>query len=180
HWFNGLVSQTDVAMAGGPRLPINAMRDTHVQQEIHTSFAKVTKGTGNLNDQYIGVKQASEYLKSQGVPRQFRKTTLESFEIGTIKLDVAGSNTYGIRFYDDINASAKGRYLFETFSPQVNRSNLALPPDWNRMTGIQQWQVKPDTIIIKGKAGSQFQKGNQYIGGVEQWYITNLDDLIKP
>ncbi|MFB1052310.1 hypothetical protein, partial [Paraliobacillus sp. JSM ZJ581] len=26
------------------RLPINAMRDTHVQQEIHTSFAKVTKG----------------------------------------------------------------------------------------------------------------------------------------
>ncbi|WP_374068001.1 hypothetical protein [Paraliobacillus sp. JSM ZJ581] len=46
HWFNGLVSQTDVAMAGGPRLPINAMRDTHVQQEIHTSFAKVTKGTG--------------------------------------------------------------------------------------------------------------------------------------
>ncbi|MFB1052105.1 HNH/ENDO VII family nuclease [Paraliobacillus sp. JSM ZJ581] len=48
HWFNGLVSQTDVAMAGGPRLPINAMRDTHVQQEIHTSFAKVTKGTVNV------------------------------------------------------------------------------------------------------------------------------------
>ncbi|WP_374068007.1 hypothetical protein [Paraliobacillus sp. JSM ZJ581] len=36
HWFNGLVSQTDVAMAGGPRLPINAMRDTHVQQERYT------------------------------------------------------------------------------------------------------------------------------------------------
>lgn len=47
------------------------------------------------------------------------------------------------------------------------------------MTGIQQWQVKPDTIIIKGKAGPQFPMGNQYIGGVEQWYITNLDDLIK-
>ncbi|WP_219620105.1 hypothetical protein [Bacillus sp. T33-2] len=93
---------------------------------------------------------------------------------------VAGSNTYGLRFYDNINAYAKGRYLFETFSPQVNRSNLALPPDWNRMTGIQQWQVKPDTIIIKGKAGLQFQMGNQYIGGVEQWYITNLDSLIKP
>ena len=138
------------------------------------------EGTVKLNDPYSGVKQASDYLKSQGVPRQFRKTTLESFEIGTIKLDVAGTNTYGLRFYDDINASAKGRYLFETFSPQVNRSNLALPPDWNRMTGIQQWQVKPDTIIIKGKAGPQFQMGNQYIGEVEQWYITNLDDLIKP
>ncbi|WP_218975607.1 pre-toxin TG domain-containing protein [Metabacillus litoralis] len=138
------------------------------------------EGTVKLNDPYNGVKQASDYLKSQGVPRQFRKTTLESFEIGTIKLDVAGTNTYGLRFYDDINASAKGRYLFETFSPQVNRSNLALPPDWNRMTGIQQCQVKPHTIIIKGKAGPQFQMGNQYIGEVEQWYITNLDDLIKP
>ncbi|WP_332651816.1 hypothetical protein [Lysinibacillus sp. 54212] len=149
-------------------------------EQLGDYIQKLDKGTGNLNDPYIGVKQASEYLKSQGVPRQFRKTTLESFEIGTIRLDVAGSNTYGLRFYDDINASAKGRYLFETFSPQVNRSNLALPPDWNRMTGIQQWKVKPDTIIIKGKAGSQFQMGDQYIGGVEQWYITNLESLIKP
>ncbi|MFL0504205.1 hypothetical protein ACH0B5_00530 [Ureibacillus sp. 179-F W5.1 NHS] len=141
---------------------------------------QVDKEKSPLNDPYIGVKQASEYLKSQGVPRQFRKNTLESFEIGTIRLDIAGSNTYGLRFYDNINAYAKGRYLFETFSPQVNRNNLALPPDWNRMTGIQQWQVKPDTIIIKGKAGPQFQMGDQYIGGVEQWYITNLDSLIKP
>ena len=134
----------------------------------------------NLNDPYIGVKQASEYLKYQGVPREFRKTTIESFERGTIKLDVASSNTYGLRFYDGINASAKGRYLFETFLPQVNRRNLALPPDWNRMTEIQQWKIKPGTIIIKGKAGPQFEMGDQYIGGIEQWYITNLDDLIKP
>jgi len=150
------------------------------EREVGTGGRVGTKSTDNLTDPYIGVKQASEYLKSQGVPRQFRKTTLESFEIGTIRLEFAGSNTYGLRFYDNINAYAKGRYLFETFSPQVNRSNLALPPDWNRMTGIQQWQVKPDTIIIKGKAGPQFQIGNQYIGGVEQWYITNLDSLIKP
>ncbi len=121
------------------------------------------QGTVNFNDPYIGVKQASEYLQSQGVPRQFRKTTLESFEIDTIKLDVAGSNTYGLRFYDDMNANMKGRYLFETFSPQVNRSNLALPPEWNRMTGIQQSQVNPVTVIIKGKAGPQTQMGNQYI-----------------
>ncbi|MFB1051816.1 HNH/ENDO VII family nuclease [Paraliobacillus sp. JSM ZJ581] len=60
HWFNGLVSQTDVAMAGGPRLPINAMRDTHVQQEIHTSFAKVTKGKGSLDKTY---KRPSGYRK---------------------------------------------------------------------------------------------------------------------
>ncbi|MDG5471401.1 hypothetical protein P6709_06555 [Jeotgalibacillus sp. ET6] len=51
------------------------------------------------------------------------------------------------------------RYLFEAFSPQVNRSNLALPPDWNRMTGIQ-WKIKPDIIIIKEKAGPLLQMGN--------------------
>ncbi|WP_146548949.1 T7SS effector LXG polymorphic toxin [Rummeliibacillus suwonensis] len=163
-------------------VPYNTVNSVGLRDQL-ISMAKVEasgSGKGNFNDPYIGVKQASEYLKSQGVPRQFRKTTLESFEIGTIRLDVAGSNTYGLRFYDNINAYPRGRYLFETFSPQVNRSNLALPPDWNRMTGIQQWQVKPDTIIIKGKAGPQFQMGNQYIGGVEQWYITNLDSLIKP
>ncbi len=26
---------------------------------------------------------------------------------------------------------------FETSSPQVNRSKLALPPDWNRITGVR-------------------------------------------
>ena len=43
----------------------------------------------------------------------------------TIKLETAGENTYGLRFYG--NASAEGRYLFETFSPLTNRENLALP-----------------------------------------------------
>lgn len=124
----------------------NAIGDSQNARKAAENVIDGAKGRGNLHDPYIGVKQASEYLKSQGVPRQFRKTTLESFEVGTIKLDVAGSNTYGLRFYDDINANPKGRYLFETFSLQVNRSNLGLPPDWNRMTGIQQWQVKPDTL----------------------------------
>ena len=177
-----MIPVVGVASTGG-KLAVKGSKAVEEAQDASKAADNVidrTKGKDQLNDPYIGVKQASEYLQSQGVPRQFRKTTLESFDIDTIKLDVAGSNTYGLRFYDVINATAKGRYLFETFSSQVNRSNLALPPEWNRMTGIQQWQVKPDTIIIKGKAGPQYQMGDQYIGGVEQWYITNLDDLIKP
>lgn len=93
-------------------------------------------------------------------------------------MDVAGNNTYGLRFYDGTNASAKGRYLFKTFNPLTNRNNLALPPEWNRMTGIQQFQVKPGITMIKGKAAPQFDFGNQYIGGETQWYINNLDNLI--
>ncbi|MFB1052219.1 hypothetical protein ACEWET_15095 [Paraliobacillus sp. JSM ZJ581] len=70
HWFNGLVSQTDVAMAGGTRLPINAMRDTHVQQEIHTSFAKVTKGTGkNIQIPSVRNNQFNKWFDSLSVDK---------------------------------------------------------------------------------------------------------------
>jgi len=64
---------------------------------------------------YEGVKEASEYLKSQGVPREYRKQILESFDRRTIRIEIAGDSTFGIRFYGG-NSNAKGRYLFETFN----------------------------------------------------------------
>ena len=127
---------------------------------------------------YDGVKQASEYLQSQGVPRVYRKQILESFNVETIKLQTAGDSTYGLRFYGG-NANAEGRYLFETFSPLTNRQNLALPYEWNSMTGIQQFQVKSGTIMITGNAAAQKNFGSQYIGGANQWYISNLEELIR-
>lgn len=96
----------------------------------------------------------------------------------TIKLETAGESTYGLRFYGG-NASAEGRYLFETFSPLTNRENLALPYEWNSMTGIQQFQVKSGTTMIIGAAAPQLSFGGQYTGGANQWYINNLGDLIK-
>ena len=87
-------------------------------------------------------------------------------------------NTYGLRFYGG-NADVEGRYLFETFSPLTNCANLALPYEWNSMTGIQQFQVKSGTTMITGAAAPQSSFGAQYIGGAKQWYINNLEDLIK-
>ncbi len=145
-----------------------------------TGNSFIPEGTGQTDDIYAGVKEASEYLQSQGVPRQYRKQALESFNIETITMDIADDATYGIRFYDDVNAGAKGRYLFETFSNETTRSKLALPYEWNGMTGIQQWQVAPGTPIIKGTAAPQLQMGGQYIGGAKQWYINNLNDLLVP
>lgn len=127
---------------------------------------------------YDGVKQASEYLQSQGVPRAYRKQILESFDVETIKLQTARDSTYGLRFYGG-NANAEGRYLFETFSPLTNRQNLALPYEWNSMTGIQQFQVKSGTTMITGNTAAQKSFGSQYIGGAKQWYINNLEDLIR-
>lgn len=96
-------------------------------------------------------------------------------------MDVAGENAYGLRFHDfGVNAQAKGRYIFESFNPLTNRNNLALPPEWNSMTGIKQWRVKPGTEIIKGNAAPQFKYGSQYVGGEKQWYINNLDNLQEP
>ena len=138
----------------------------------------VKGGSGYSDNVYDGVRQASKYLKEQGVPRQYRKQILESFDVRTIKLEKAGENTYGLRFYGG-NADAEGRYLFETFSPLTNRENLALPYEWNSMTGIQQFQVKNGTTIITGKAAPQTGFGAQYTGGANQWYINNLEDLIK-
>lgn len=39
------------------------------------------------------------------------------------------------------------------------------------MTGIKQWQIKPETIMIKGKVAPQLEQGAQYIGGAEQIFI---------
>ena len=66
-----------------------------------------------------------------------------------------------------------GQYLFETFTPNINREGLALPPSWNQMTGIKQWQIKPETVILKGIADSQELEGIHYIypGGAEQIFI---------
>lgn len=48
------------------------------------------------------------------------------------------------------------------------------------MTGISQWKVQQGTIIIKGKAASQIENGHKYMGGVEQWFISNIKYLEEP
>lgn len=127
---------------------------------------------GSLLDPYAGVKDASAYLKSMGVNRAQRKQILESFETPTLSVETAGENLYGLRFHDfGKKATPEGQYLFETFTPQTNRAGLALPPEWNGMTGMKQWQITPGTTVIRGRAGPQFEYGAQYGGGAEQMFV---------
>ncbi|WP_275658235.1 RHS repeat domain-containing protein, partial [Photorhabdus bodei] len=121
---------------------------------------------------YQGVRDASEYLQSMGVGRSQRKQIIDSFELSGMSVHKAGDSLYGARFHDfGKRARPEGQYVFETFTPQTNRSGLALPPDWNGMTGIQQFQIKPGTTIIKGKAAPQYDFGPQYTGGAEQIFV---------
>lgn len=163
----------------GTGLNNSKLADAKILQDTFKELSNLNKGGLNTNDEvYAGVREASEYLKSQGVPRQYRKQILESFDVRTIKMETAGDSTFGIRFYGG-NANAEGRYLFETFSPTTNRNSLALPYEWNSMTSIQQFQVKSGTTMITGNAAGQTSFGSQYIGGAKQWYINSLEDLIK-
>lgn len=103
-------------------------------------------------------------------------------------MDVAEENTYGLRFfgtppkpYRGIGVKAKGSYLFETFTLQINRTNLAIPPNWNKMTKLHQWQIKPGTHIIRGDVAPQLNFGSQYVGGAKQmWVQEPWKNLINP
>ena len=125
------------------------------------------------------IKEARKYLTDMGLnPKKIDKV-LDSFSPQTLQVEIAGSKDYGIRFFDidyktRINpAYPNGQYLFETFTSNINREGLALPPSWNQMTGIKQWQIEPGTIMLKGIADSQQLEGAQYIypGGAKQIFI---------
>jgi len=125
----------------------------------------------NRSSNYSEIRKAAKYLDSMGVNKGDRKKIIRSFDLSTISVQKAGDNLYGLRFYDSAGARPMGQYLFETFTLQTNRAGLALPPNWNGMTGIKQWQITPGTTIIRGRAAPQFAEGSRYIGGSDQIFV---------
>jgi len=109
------------------------------------------------------------------VPRDIRKQVLESFDIKTLNLRQATDSEFGIRYYDNVKAWEKGRYLFETFP--ASRQNLALKPEWNQMTYMKQFQIRPNTKILEGRASSM---GVGVEGSQIQKYILDTNDLLEP
>ncbi len=123
---------------------------------------------------YAGIRQASQYLQELGVSRAQRVQILQSFEAGTVNLRAAGSSEFGLRFFDGVNAQARGRFLFETFP--ASRESLALSSRWNQMTNFTQWQIREGSMLIEGRAAAQ---GAGLPGGQMQKFVPNLDDLFK-
>lgn len=105
-----------------------------------------------------------------GVSRAKRVQILQSFDVGTLRVETAGKNLFGFRFFGG-NARPTGQFLTETFTPLTNRANLALPPQWNAMTGLQQFQIKPGTTVLRGRVGPQLGEGAQYVGGADQMFV---------
>jgi len=137
-----------------------------------------TSGQTNVANPYQGVREASEYLKQQGVPRKYRKQTLESFDIETIKVRQADPLEFGTRYFDDSGAKPKGRYLAENLP--ASRQSIALPPEWNKMKDLERWQIRPGSTLIEGNTAPQEVNGVRYQGGQTQKYVPNPDnDLVS-
>lgn len=110
-----------------------------------------------------------------GVPRRFRKQILESFDVRTLRVRTAGDAEFGIRYFDNVDAFPRGRYLFETFP--ASRDSLALQIEWNQMTGFKQWQIRPGATVLEGATSPQ----GVWRGGQTQKYIFDpVADLLEP
>ncbi len=119
-----------------------------------------------------------------GVSRADRVKFLQSFDVSTISVKTAGDSTFGLRFHDfGQTAKPMGQFLTDTFTPLTTRANMALPPQWNGMTGIAQWQIKSGTTFLSGQVGPQLQFGSQYVGGANQMFVLQpwkYGTLLKP
>jgi RHS repeat-associated protein len=123
---------------------------------------------------YKGVQQASAYMREMGIPRERRVEMINTFVIQTIRVRRAGDNEFAIRYFDNEVAFPKGRFLFETFP--ASRDSLAILPMWNAMKSFRQWQIRPGTIVIEGRAGPQ----GSYKGGQVQKLVLNPREDLLP
>ena len=157
----GYISQDPIGLAGNNPTLYGYVFDSNIEID---PFGLDCKAQSNI---YKGVQEASQILKERGLPRQVRKNILQSFDVRTIKVRLARTNEYGIRFHDKgLKATANGRYLFETFP--ASRNSLAIKPEWNNMTDIKQWQIKKGTLLFEGVAAPQ---GNLSGGQIQKFVV---------
>gem|GEM_PF-3535171 len=81
------------------------------------------------------------------------------------------------RYYDNVNAFAKGRYMTNPYSLTgfrfSDRMGLALRPQWNGMTKVANWNLPIGTTVYQGRAAMQFP----WIGGRTQYFVPNLTNI---
>ncbi|MGV3632283.1 MAG: RHS repeat-associated core domain-containing protein [Bacteroidota bacterium] len=79
------------------------------------------------------------------------------------------------RYYDNVNAFAKGKYMTNSTSSSVfmDRMGLALKPSWNNMSKIAHWEIPAGTTIYRGRAAMQFP----WIGGKTQYFVPDISTL---
>ena len=196
---NGLLAPAGI-MLNGFNTYMNGLKLANTSKASTTALSTV-QASVNVGAGFAGINPLSNdtVLKSGLTWNEFQKETkgcfrqlngisaqtqatqvYNSFQKGTIKIRYATDTTYGLRFFDNLNSYEKGRYLFPSFTNYTNRSNLALLSDWNQMTFIKQFQIKPGTKYLEGIAAPQVSNlvsNYTYPGGAVQWWVPNIDLL---
>ena len=78
------------------------------------------------------------------------------------------------RYYDNVNAFAKGRFMTNSISgfSFIDRMGLAIRPKWNEMSKIAHWEIPAGTTIYQGRAAMQFP----WLGGNVQYFMPELSN----
>jgi RHS repeat-associated protein len=78
------------------------------------------------------------------------------------------------RYYDGVNAFAKGRYMNPSLlNKTIDRIGLAIRPKWNAMTKVSHWNIPKGTTLYKGRAAMQFP----WIGGRTQYFLPDISKI---
>jgi hypothetical protein len=79
------------------------------------------------------------------------------------------------RYYDNVNAFAKGRFMTNATSSFtfLDRMRMAIRPSWNGMTKVAHWQIPAGSTIYQGRAAMQFP----WLGGKTQYFIPELGKI---
>ncbi|MHA7145805.1 DUF6531 domain-containing protein [Arthrobacter sp. TmT3-37] len=180
----GAISGAGAYVAGpGPHTPAGLARATALgggtgaiplggaAQKVRLPAPPVTRLADLAPNPYAGVQDASAWLQKLGVPREYRKEALQSFQPGTVSLEVAGSAQYGLRFFGG-GSEALGRYI--TPNLPATRSDLALP-SVNTMERLAQFRITEGSEYISGRVGPNFG----YPGGGIQYYVPDPNVLVR-
>lgn len=79
------------------------------------------------------------------------------------------------RYYDNVNAFAKGRFMTNKTSvfTSLDRIGMAIRPSWNGMTKVAHWEIPAGSTVYQGRAAMQFP----WLGGKTQYFVPELGNI---
>lgn len=118
---------------------------------------------------FAKIAQAGNAIRGVGLSDDVART----FQYGSYTRTTLAEPMKVFRYYDNVNAFAKGRFLTPSVSgfTFVDRVGLSLRPSWNQMTKVATWELPAGTTIFQGRAAMQFP----WLGGKTQFFAPSLD-----
>lgn len=158
-----VIMMAPIEMVATESLPIS-----NTAQRAETSLSIIPRASRTalkLNFSISGV------VKGVGLAEDVAKT----FRFGRYTEVILDKPMVLSRYYDNVNAFAKGRFMTNSLSgfTSLDRMGMAIRPSWNGMTKVAHWEIPAGSIIYKGKAATQFP----WLGGKTQYFVPQLGNI---